>query len=71
MTEQLILWGAVLIIGAALAFVIRANARHAETKRQLQREIDAAHSRAKTEDDIRKTDPDDRRRDLDEWMRDQ
>lgn len=70
MVDQLILWAAVILIAATLAFVIRANARHKETQKQLQRDIDALVSRNKTEDEIRKMPPGDRRRALDEWVRD-
>lgn len=70
MLEQLILWAVVILIAALLASLIRVNARHKETQKQLQRDIDALLSRNKTEDEIRRMPPDDRRRALDEWVRD-
>jgi len=69
MLDQLIVWVVVALIGATLFFLIRANARHKETQRQLQRDIDALISRSKTEDEIRQISPDDRRRALNQWMR--
>lgn len=70
MLDQLIVWVMAISLLAIIGYLIRRNAQHRETQRQLQRDIDALISRKKTEDEIRKMPPDDRRRSLDQWMRD-